>query len=138
MPLLMSTPEGHGGLGFSSNEIGLALFGQGVLLVTHVLLLFPYMKERLGTLELFWVAAVTCPLVCCLSPFLVDIQPHVSAPASSLPTRNPKPETRNPKPETRNPKPETRNPKLKTSSLEPRAPNATPKNPNAKRTSPNL
>ena len=77
LPLLMSTPRGEGGMGFTSNEIGLALFGQGILLITHVLVIFPMMKERLGTLELFRLSALTVPLVCGMTPWLVDLQVHL-------------------------------------------------------------
>jgi hypothetical protein len=78
LPLLMSTPKRDGGMAFSSNDIGLALVGQGVLLVLHVLFIFPMWKERLGTLQLFWLAALSCPIVTCVTPFLADIQRLVS------------------------------------------------------------
>ena len=50
LPLMMSTPQPNG-MGMDSNSIGLALFGQGILLVSHVLFIFPYLKDRLGTLQ---------------------------------------------------------------------------------------
>jgi len=80
LPLFMSTPQLDGGMGFSSNEIGLALFGQGILLVVCVLFLFPYMKERLGTLQLFWLATLCIPVVCLVTPLLGDVIAYVSEP----------------------------------------------------------
>ena len=76
MPLMMSTPR-PSGMGLDSNSIGLALFGQGILLVSHVLFIFPYLKDRLGTLQLFWLSALTVPFVCWILPFVADLQPHV-------------------------------------------------------------
>ncbi|EKX53102.1 hypothetical protein GUITHDRAFT_133473 [Guillardia theta CCMP2712] len=43
-PLLMSIPRAAGGLDFNTSDIGLALFGQGLLLVLHVLIIFPNLK----------------------------------------------------------------------------------------------
>lgn len=77
MPLFMSTPRVDGGMAMTSNQIGLALFGQGILLVAHVLFIFPYLKERMGTLQLFWCSAAAIPVACFLLPFMSDLLPYV-------------------------------------------------------------
>ena len=37
----------------------------------------PYLKERMGTLQLFWCSAAAIPVACFLLPFMSDLLPYV-------------------------------------------------------------
>jgi hypothetical protein len=70
IPLLFSTPKSLGGLAFQTEGIGLALLGQGVMLVFHVMFFFPLMQRRFGTLQLFRIASISTPVMFLLFPLL--------------------------------------------------------------------
>lgn len=40
-------------------------------------LISPYLKERMGTLQLFWCSAAAIPVACFLLPFMSDLLPYV-------------------------------------------------------------
>ena len=84
LPLMMSTPQPNG-MGMDSNSIGLALFGQGILLVSHVLFIFPYLKDRLGTLQVRFRPCSPPPLSIIIKSGLTPTMP---CPSSNPPFRS--------------------------------------------------
>jgi len=77
IPLFLSTPRENGGMAFRTEGVGMAMLGQGVMLVAHVIFFFPMMQRRYGTLQLFAISAIASPFMFLSFPLLPYFQDSV-------------------------------------------------------------
>jgi len=67
-PLFCASDERHGGMDFTSSQIGLALGWSGVVLITYQLTIFTWMANRFGLITLFRTSALMACVIFLITP----------------------------------------------------------------------